>query len=425
MNLGVLAAVFILLILVMSFTSYTYHSDKPLEHMLGFAPVPSSSCPPEEASFDQKKFIDDTKCFAHETVDCKDVLKHLKIPATINGMSDKDASAALDVLANNTYMNISDSDNTLYSTNQCVIPKADVAKLNIDACRIGDVQMRPSNPQDEQVVWTYDNGCVISESQLKNNLGEILKHIDKQFKQNKETIQSNLGQSIQDNKDNTASSWSQHGSNTSETDAQRRSSATARSETQSSRSRTTSLAASENSLSGQANTSNSSAGTQEGRNSQMRKDCVMEWQHTACNRSCGGGTEYWKYKVQQAAQNGGSCQSEQTYAYSCNTHACPAPPAPSGSSRIGISCPTGATRFYFNGNINGWSSDQARAACETCYGSGQCQYQTGDCAGHGWQAQNREYSSPVFGFQSGCSGNQGRIWPYGWSYTTHGRWDQG
>lgn len=329
-NIGTIC-ILVVVIIVVCITSHVYHKlQQTTEHLLipsfsKLSPIPANICPPEGASFDQKKFYANEKCFAHETVDCKDVLKHLKIPVNVSGLSESEASAALDVLANNTYVNISDSDNTLYSTNQCIIPQEDRNKLGLDSCRIGDVQFIPVNTKDDQVGWTYDEGCIITEDQLRNNLGDVLKYINKKFKENKETIQSNIGQSIQQNKDNTSALWVQFNSNNNDTASNKRSAQDARAAAQSARTRTSSLAVTETSLANSANTTNSSAGTQEGRFGQMRKDCGMHWVWTSCSASCGGGIQHLKYtpNPNDPAQNGGSCQREQVYGpYSCNTHSC-------------------------------------------------------------------------------------------------------
>jgi hypothetical protein len=89
----------------------------------------------------------------------------------------------------------------------------------------------------------------------------------------------------------------------------------------------------------------------------------------------------------------------------------------------GFACPTGATEFSYTPPLDPSSSDQARAACEACYGS--CFLETADCAGPGWgpnPAGSYVCGDAYFGFEAGCSGSNGRAWAICSSYTTYGFW---
>ncbi len=91
----------------------------------------------------------------------------------------------------------------------------------------------------------------------------------------------------------------------------------------------------------------------------------------------------------------------------------------------GFACPTGATSFSFVGNLDPASSDQAKAACEACYGAGKCFLEFADCAGGGWgPAPPGAYTcgKSYFGYQAGCSGDNGRSWSICNSFTTYGWW---
>lgn len=87
-------------------------------------------------------------------------------------------------------------------------------------------------------------------------------------------------------------------------------------------------------------------------------------------------------------------------------------------------CPTGATEWCSNTPIDPTNSDQAKAACETCYGT-PCFLESADCAGLGWGPNPpNEYvcGNAYFGFQNGCSGDDGRTWGICNSFTTYGYW---
>lgn len=93
----------------------------------------------------------------------------------------------------------------------------------------------------------------------------------------------------------------------------------------------------------------------------------------------------------------------------------------------GYNCPTGASTYVWEGVSDGGSSDQAKRACETCYGVGKCYLESADCAGLGWgprPAGQYVCGEAYFGYEDGCSGGKGRSWWICYSYTTFGYWDQ-
>ena len=72
----------------------------------------------------------------------------------------------------------------------------------------------------------------------------------------------------------------------------------------------------------------------------------------------------------------------------------------------GYDCPTGATTFCPGGLLDSTSSDQAKAACEACFGVGACVHNDLDCSGAGWLEDFAPESeppagSPVFGYEIG------------------------
>lgn len=72
----------------------------------------------------------------------------------------------------------------------------------------------------------------------------------------------------------------------------------------------------------------------------------------------------------------------------------------------GSVCPTGATEFCPGGAHEPTSSEQARAACEACFGVGACVHNDLDCSGAGWLEDFTPQSQPpsevpVFGYENG------------------------
>ncbi|MFT4627746.1 MAG: hypothetical protein ACI8PZ_006433 [Myxococcota bacterium] len=63
--------------------------------------------------------------------------------------------------------------------------------------------------------------------------------------------------------------------------------------------------------------------------------------------------------------------------------------------------------------------NQARLSCEQSYGV--CYLSDGDCAGLGY-CQDPS-SGQCWGWEAGCSGDAGRVWQYGSSFTTYGYWN--
>lgn len=109
----------------------------------------------------------------------------------------------------------------------------------------------------------------------------------------------------------------------------------------------------------------------------------------------------------------------------------PTPSAPAGTTHAlfaagpGYACPTGATTFTYTPPLDPGSSVQAKAACEACYGAGRCYLEGADCAGPGWgprPAGSYVCGEAYFGYQTGCSGDNGRAWYICSSYTTYGYW---
>ncbi|MFT4625342.1 MAG: hypothetical protein ACI8PZ_004010 [Myxococcota bacterium] len=79
--------------------------------------------------------------------------------------------------------------------------------------------------------------------------------------------------------------------------------------------------------------------------------------------------------------------------------------------------------LWYNGVPTGTVDEaQASLSCEASY-PGMCERRDGDCAGSGYCYSGDPSYEPCWGWESGCSGDAGRVWEYGSSYTTYGYWD--
>ena len=87
-------------------------------------------------------------------------------------------------------------------------------------------------------------------------------------------------------------------------------------------------------------------------------------------------------------------------------------------------CPTQATEFCVPPPLDPFSAVHAKIACDTCYGI-SCFLETADCAGPGYGPMPPgQYISgdAYFGYETGCSGDEGRVWAISSSFTTYGYW---
>jgi hypothetical protein len=95
-----------------------------------------------------------------------------------------------------------------------------------------------------------------------------------------------------------------------------------------------------------------------------------------------------------------------------------------GPPGMGWACPTGATQFCVPPPLDPTSQAQAKAACDACYGL-SCFEENADCAGPGYgphPAGQYVGGDAYFGWTSGCSGDEGRVWAISSSFTTYGYW---
>lgn len=128
----------------------------------------------------------------------------------------------------------------------------------------------------------------------------------------------------------------------------------------------------------------------------------------------------------------GLCQNPQSQIMQCldNDQCCPDGCAVDNDCQIchpiGFDkCPTGAIEWCTTDDIiDPMSPTQAKTACETCYGV-ECFLENADCAGlaYGPKPPGQYVNGDAyFGYESGCSGDDGRVWSIGSSFTTYGYW---
>ena len=275
-------------------------------------------CPIPNAPFKDKKFFSDDTCMAHDTLECRDVLKKLKIEPSAKGLTKEDLNAALDVISNNTYMNVSDSDNTLYSTNECVIPESERTKMGFQNCKVGDMQLG-SNPEDMEVLWTYKDGCVISESQLRNNIGDVLTQIDTSSKERKKQIQANINTSVKELTDETGGLVTSFNNNTRDAKNLKSQAETIRKEKADADSRTRSSAKIQSNFESKTTSTSKDADNEQTKYNNMKKDCVVSWNVGSCQGSCGTGYQSVTPSYQQPQNGGNACPKHDSYTQSCDT----------------------------------------------------------------------------------------------------------
>ena len=274
-------------------------------------PPPKENCPAPQEPFDRKKFLD-IGCYKHDVSSCQDVLESMGIDRIPPGMSAKEAGAALDLIAANTYMARGEGD-TLYSINQCVIPESELMTLNAMDCRFGNVELPRSNNIDSDVLWTYPTGCVLTEDGLKTQLPEVLAHITRTFKESKEKLQQNLNNSITDNQQSTQTSWANFGNNNTNAANQRFSATDARRRTRETDNVTMQEANEEVRAQRSARTFEEKANYNELVDRSMMRDCRLA---TASHEPCGWGWRgWWQYTEHNAVNGGRSCPAASSHWY--------------------------------------------------------------------------------------------------------------
>ena len=272
-------------------------------------PPSKMNCPRPQEPFNGKKFLNNG-CYKHDVSSCEEVLDALKMNKVPAGMTPKEAGAALDMLAANTYM-ARDGGETLYSLNECVIPSTELQTLGIFDCKFGNVELQSTNEKHSDIIWTHPTGCVISEANLHSQLPEVMAHITKTFQQAKDRLQQNINTGISDNMQATQTAWANYGTNNTNTAGQKWNASDARRRTRELDDTALQQLTEELRAAKSAKTHESKANHNQSADSRMMRDCRLEW---TTHRPCGWG---WKANYQyqsQSAQNGGrQCPPAQTH----------------------------------------------------------------------------------------------------------------
>lgn len=119
-------------------------------------------------------------------------------------MFNRDEQAILAEIENNKYRDASTDDSfDEYGTDECIIP-GNIAKYkyNLANCQIGDIRLDTNNPSLKNVDWNTEEGCVISNYHLRNNLKTITEGLNTILTQGIENTVNSLQTS-------TSTNWSE------------------------------------------------------------------------------------------------------------------------------------------------------------------------------------------------------------------------
>jgi hypothetical protein len=158
-------------------------------------------------------------------------------------------------------------------------------------------------------------------------------------------------------------------------------------------------------------------------------DCCVDSECSGLTDQCNVDVCDWGTCSASPANEGYACVTEDGGDGVCSEGVCepPSNEVPLFNCGPGYTCPTGATTFDPGGPLDPYSSAQALAACEACYGVGACYEEWADCAGPGWGPIGPGYyicGNAYFGYTVGCSGGPGRAWPIcnSWDSSDYGEW---
>lgn len=215
--------------------------------------------------------------------------------------SEDDARAALDLIAANTYMSRQPEDETLYNTNECVIPATTLQELGAKECRFGNIDLGRTNQLDNDIMWTEPIGCVISEDQLKRDMPDILSHITTTYNQIVNRTMSQINQGIADNRQQTGTAQTNKATNDGNAATQRSNAANARQRTRENNASFTREFNEENRAEKSGKEFKSIADFNDWINSNMSRDCAQHW--VSNTHHCGW--QYWTMHRHQTRVNEG------------------------------------------------------------------------------------------------------------------------
>ena len=169
-------------------------------------------CPDANDKFSKKKFVKSGSCYSESGPSCTDVVRDMFGTLEIGDLTEEEVVSALSVMNNNTYTNKVD-DGEVYSLNQCVIGDNELKNLLIQDCKLQDIQLQKGNPNDPDVTWDYQNGCVVTEDQLRNNLTNIVRTVNDVYLKPKRDAQKSFEELNDDNRKKTEQNWGEYRGN--------------------------------------------------------------------------------------------------------------------------------------------------------------------------------------------------------------------
>lgn len=169
-------------------------------------------CPLDNAGFGVKKFLKSDSCYKETGPSCIDVVRNIHGTLRFGDVTEDDAISALSVMNNNTYTNVNDRGEQ-YSINQCVIGDNELKNLLIQDCKLSNIQLQRGNPVDNDVEWDYEDGCVVTENQLKNNISNIIRTMNDVYLKPKRESQQIFERLNDDNRRKTESNWREYQGN--------------------------------------------------------------------------------------------------------------------------------------------------------------------------------------------------------------------
>lgn len=295
-------------------------------------------CPMSTESFQNKKFLKKGNCYDHEATSCQSVLTHMGVTPNVDGLTSDQIDIAVSLMSANTY---EDASGDSYNTNECIISKSDAQELKMGDCRIGTLNMKQTNPNDSDVTWAHREGCIIDETILRNNLGDVVKHIHTKFREVPIEMQKNLNARIADNRRATQDHWSRFRSNGIATQTARGQEADAKRRDRDNKLNTQSHINQENASKANTPIFQGIADHNDHVNAGMRRDCSGYWTGWShCQGSCGTGTQVNTYVVIHDGANGGTvCPTVRRQEKSCTLEPCIPP-----EIHVPINFSTGAIR---------------------------------------------------------------------------------
>ena len=278
-------------------------------------------CPRPEESFDSKKFLQKGDCYMNGVTTCKGIAEFMNLPTSFDGLTEEQYETAMSVLGANVYQSSVSTDTEKYNINECVISQKDAQDLNINGCTIGNIELRDGNKPDVSLSWLHPQGCVITEQNMRNNLGSILKGIYSKLREAPDATQTLFRGRIKENEDATSAHWSAYNSNVTTTSQRRSDEANANTRDINARNSTIWNANEEVRATNNKHALIPKANHNQAIDTRMKRDCKWDWSAwTPCQGECGTGKQSREVIIQLEPVNGGwACPTNRKQEQACNT----------------------------------------------------------------------------------------------------------